>query len=197
MPGADAATKSRLPQADAIVVGSGPNGLAAAIAAAQAGLKPLVIEQAATVGGGVRSAALTLPGFVHDVCSAIHRWRSASPVFPPAGPGALRPDVDPPAQPAGPPLDDGTAAVLERSVADTAATLGAGCRRLPRADGAPGRDWDELPQDILGRCTFRAIRSCWLDSASARSAPLAAWRTRWFAARGRAGCLRGWRRTPS
>ncbi|MFZ1475066.1 MAG: FAD-dependent oxidoreductase, partial [Anaerolineae bacterium] len=57
---------------DAVIVGSGPNGLAAAITLATAGRRVLVIEGSETIGGGTRSAALTLPGFVHDVCSAIH-----------------------------------------------------------------------------------------------------------------------------
>ena len=64
---------------DAVVVGAGPNGLAAATTIAQAGRSVLVIEAAPTVGGGTRSAELTLPGFVHDVCSAIHPLGAASP----------------------------------------------------------------------------------------------------------------------
>jgi phytoene dehydrogenase-like protein len=107
------------------VVGSGPNGLAAAITLAQAGRSVLVLEASETVGGGVRSAELTLPGFVHDVCSAIHPLAKASPFF-----GRLPlPDhglelVDPLA-PLAHPLDDGTAVMLVRSVEDTAAGLGA------------------------------------------------------------------------
>ena len=57
---------------DAVVVGSGPNGLAAAIAIQQAGLSVLLLEGKSVIGGGLRSAELTLPGFLHDVCSAIH-----------------------------------------------------------------------------------------------------------------------------
>src|SRR2546428_151417 len=68
-------------QPDAIVVGSGPNGLAAAIVIAQTGRKVIVFEAAETVGGGVRSAELTLPGFVHDICSAVHPFAVASPFF--------------------------------------------------------------------------------------------------------------------
>ena len=66
---------------DAVVVGSGPNGLAAAITLARAGRSVLVVEANDTVGGGVRSAELTLPGFVHDICSAIHPLAKASPCF--------------------------------------------------------------------------------------------------------------------
>ena len=66
---------------DAIVVGSGPNGLAAAVTLTAAGLRVLVIEGAATVGGGCRTEKLTLPGFWHDVCSAAHPLAMASPFF--------------------------------------------------------------------------------------------------------------------
>jgi phytoene dehydrogenase-like protein len=64
---------------DAVVIGSGPNGLAAAIVIAQTGRKVVVFEAEPTIGGGVRSAELTLPGFVHDVCSAVHPFAVASP----------------------------------------------------------------------------------------------------------------------
>src|SRR4051794_2267155 len=66
---------------DAIVVGSGPNGLTAAITLARAGCRVHVIEAAEMPGGGVRSASLTLPGFVHDVCSAVYPMAAGSPVF--------------------------------------------------------------------------------------------------------------------
>src|SRR2546428_13109052 len=66
---------------DAIVVGSGPNGLTAAIVLAQAGLSVLVREAQDTIGGGARLAELTLPGFVHDVCSAVHPMAAGSPIF--------------------------------------------------------------------------------------------------------------------
>jgi phytoene dehydrogenase-like protein len=106
--------------ADAVVIGSGPNGLAGAITLARAGLEVEVHEAAETIGGGVRSAELTLPGFVHDVCSAIYPFGAASPFF-----RELDLDlefVQPPAA-AAHPLDDGSAVLLERDVHATAAQL--------------------------------------------------------------------------
>ncbi len=109
----------------AIVVGSGPNGLSAAIVLAQAGLDVTVLEAEDTIGGGMRSAELTLPGFVHDVCSAVHPMAVASPFFtslPLAAHGLQW--IEPPAEVAHP-LDDGTAVLLERSIDTTADALGA------------------------------------------------------------------------
>ncbi len=109
---------------DAIVIGSGPNGLAAAITLAEAGRSVLVIEAHETVGGGARTAELTLPGFRHDICSAVHPFGAASPVF-----RAMPLEryglewVEPPVELAHP-FDDGSAAILHRSVDVTASSLG-------------------------------------------------------------------------
>jgi phytoene dehydrogenase-like protein len=110
---------------DAVVVGSGPNGLAAAIEMARAGWSVCVLEARDTIGGGARSAELTLPGFIHDVCSAIHPLGVASPFFKslPLAKHGLE-WVYPPAALAHP-FDDGTAAVLESSIERTSTTLGA------------------------------------------------------------------------
>ena len=112
---------------DALVVGAGPNGLSAGIAIAQAGCTVLVVEGRDTVGGGARSAALTLPGFLHDVCSAVHPLAVGSPFLSrlPLSDHGLD-WVQPPA-PLAHPLDDGTAVVMERSVEETADGLGARC----------------------------------------------------------------------
>jgi phytoene dehydrogenase-like protein len=135
--------------ARAIVVGSGPNGLAAAITLAQAGLEVTVLEAEQTIGGGSRSAELTLPGFTHDVCSAIHPMAVASPFFnslPLARHGLrwIHPSV-----PLAHPLDDGGAAVLQRSLDATAATLGKDGRAYRRMFGPIVDDCDALLDALL------------------------------------------------
>ncbi|WP_217912799.1 phytoene desaturase family protein [Miltoncostaea marina] len=117
---------------DAVVVGAGPNGLAAAVTLARAGRSVLLLEGAATVGGGCRSAELTAPGFVHDVCSAIHPLAAGSPFFRGLPLARLGVELVHPGAPLAHPLDDGTAVMLERSVAATAAGLG------PDADAYAG-----------------------------------------------------------
>src|SRR5690349_3881751 len=114
----------RREQYDATVIGAGPNGLAAAIRLAQARKRVLVVEAHERVGGGCRSAELTLPGYVHDVCSAIHPLGLASPFFRsvPLHNFGLR-WVQPPVCLAHP-FDDGTAALLYPSLRDTALGLG-------------------------------------------------------------------------
>src|SRR5438093_13567146 len=129
---------------DAVVVGAGPNGLAAAIVLARAGVSVRVLETADTVGGGARSAELTLPGFVHDVCSAIHPLGVASPFFrtlPLAEHGVQW--IEPPAAVAHP-FNDGTAAVLERSITATADTLGQDAAAYQRPIPPLGDDWCDI-----------------------------------------------------
>jgi phytoene dehydrogenase-like protein len=115
---------------DAVVVGAGPNGLAAAIELRRAGRSVLVLEAQGRPGGGARSAELTLPGFLHDTCSAVHPLGAASPFF-----RSLARQVDwvHPSAPVAHPLDGGSVAVLERSVDDTAAGM-----------GSDGDDWRRL-----------------------------------------------------
>ena len=126
---------------DAVVVGSGPNGLAAAIALAQRGLRVQVHEANETIGGGCRTAELTLPGFRHDTCSAVHPLGAASPFF-----GSLDLGVEwiHPDAPIAHPLDDGPAVIVERSVDDTAAQLGPDGAAWRRTVGAVARDWEAL-----------------------------------------------------
>ncbi len=136
--------------ADAVVVGSGPNGLTAAIALARAGVSVHVIERADRIGGGMRTEELTLPGFHHDVCSAIHPLAVASPFLrgvPLAEHGVEW--IEPPAALAHP-FDDGTAALLERSPAATGATLGRDGRAWARHVGPLARDVEPLLEDLLG-----------------------------------------------
>jgi phytoene dehydrogenase-like protein len=137
-------------QADAIIVGSGPNGLAAAIVIARTGRKVVVLEGADTIGGGCRSAQLTLPGFVHDVCSAVHPFGVASPLFRslPLHDYGLQ-WIEPAAMLAHP-LDDGSVAVTHRSIVRTASGLG--------EDGAAYRSlfeplvdaWPKISDAVLG-----------------------------------------------
>ena len=138
------------PTLDAIVVGAGPNGLTAAVTLARAGLSVRVYEAADVVGGGVRTEELTLPGYRHDVCSAVHPHGVGSPALralPLAEHGLawIEPDV-----PMAHPLVDGSAAVLAHSVADTAASLGADGPAYERLVRPFLGRWDELSADVLG-----------------------------------------------
>ena len=135
---------------DAVVVGAGPNGLAAAIELARAGRSVLVREAAEVVGGGLRSDELTLPGFVHDVCSAIHPLAAASPFFRtlPLSEHGLE-WIEPPV-PLAHPLDEGEAVVLRRSVAETAEGLDADAGAYRRLFGPPVAAWDRLEDALLG-----------------------------------------------
>ena len=136
--------------ADAVVVGAGPNGLSAAITLARAGHSVTVLEAEGTPGGGCRSEELTLPGFVHDVCAAIHPLGAASPALaglPLADHGLqwVHPEA-----PAAHPLPDGRAAVLERSLDETAEGLGPDAAAWRRVVGPLVRAWDGLTEPILG-----------------------------------------------
>jgi len=109
---------------DAVVVGSGPNGLAAAITLAREGCKVLLMEAKETVGGGMRTAELTLPGFYHDVCSSVHPLGLASPFFRNLPLEQYGVEWVFPSAPLAHPLADGTAVIVERSVEATADQLG-------------------------------------------------------------------------
>jgi len=135
---------------DAVVVGSGPNGLAAAIALQQKGLSVLLVEGKDTIGGGLRSEALTLPGYMHDVCSAVHPLAAASPFLATLplhehGLEYIQPTVA-----AAHPFDDGTAAALYPSLADTAGSLGVDGVSYAKLIQPVVNDWPLIADDMLG-----------------------------------------------
>jgi phytoene dehydrogenase-like protein len=132
----------------ALVVGSGPNGLAAAIALLQGGVEVEVREAADWVGGGLHSVELTLPGFIHDICATVQPLAVGSPFF-----RTLELDIEwvHPGAPAAHPLDDGTAVMLERGIAETADGLGRDGEAYRRLVEPLVEAWDELAPALLGR----------------------------------------------
>ncbi|MVN91981.1 phytoene desaturase family protein [Mucilaginibacter aquatilis] len=135
---------------DAVIVGAGPNGLAAAILMQQQGLKVLIVEAKSTVGGGLRTAELTLPGFKHDICSAIHPLAFKSPFLKTLplhnfGLNYVMPDID-----AAHPFDDGTCAVLKRSVEETAALLEGDEQTYKALISSLVNSWPLIASDVLG-----------------------------------------------
>ncbi|MFM7068001.1 MAG: phytoene desaturase family protein, partial [Actinomycetes bacterium] len=168
---------------DAVVVGSGPNGLAAAITLLNAGACVLVLEAKDTPGGGMRTAELTLPGFRHDVCSAIHPMAAAGSFFSENSIDVtwLQPDVT-----VAHPLDDGTAGVLHRSVERTA-----------EANDAPRwttlfrpivANWEQIDRDILGPTLRVPAHPITLATLGVRALPSATAVARWLRSP-RAGAL--------
>src|SRR5580698_426458 len=134
---------------DVVVVGSGPNGLAAAVTLSAAGLRVLVVEGGPTIGGGCRTEELTLPGFQHDVCSAVHPLAVASPFFQrfdlaARGVRFAKPEVE-----FANPLDGGRAAIVTRSVTETAARLGADGPSYRRLIGPMARHVDDICAELL------------------------------------------------
>ncbi|MEO6588716.1 MAG: NAD(P)/FAD-dependent oxidoreductase, partial [Pyrinomonadaceae bacterium] len=135
---------------DAIIIGSGPNGLAAGIHLAQNGLSVLIVEASEEIGGGVRSAELTLPGFTHDICSAIMPLTLASPFFKTLplekfGLELIQPDAS-----LAHPLDNGSAILLKKSVDETARNLGIkDAKNYKKLVEVLVRNFDILAKDIL------------------------------------------------
>ncbi len=164
------------------VIGSGPNGLAAAITLARAGVRVTLLEAEPTLGGGTRSAALTLPGFVHDVCSAVHPLALSSPFFrglPLAEHGLKWIQTS---APLAHPLADGQAVMLERSVEETARHLGRDGPAYRRAVTSLVAHWETLVQEILGplhwpRHPLLLARFGWLSLWPAASVARALFRT--------------------
>ena len=139
---------------DAIVVGSGPNGLAAAIAIQQAGVSVLLVEAKETIGGGMRSAELTLPHFVHDICSAIHPLAVCSPFFKTLplekhGLQFIYPTIA-----AAHPFQDGSAAALYKSVEETAKKLGEDEEAYSKLIKPLVNDWPRIIGDVLAPLHF-------------------------------------------
>jgi phytoene dehydrogenase-like protein len=133
-----------------VVVGSGPNGLAAAITLARAGRSVLVREAEDTLGGGVRSAELTLPGFVHDVCSSIHPFLRGSPFFRQLALAEHGLEIVHSSAALAHPFDDGSAVLVERSVEETAAALGEDAEAYRRLVGGFCSSWPDLEDQLLG-----------------------------------------------
>lgn len=130
----------------AVVVGAGPNGLAAAAELTRSGRRVLIVEASHTIGGGTRTGELTDPGFLHDVCSAIHPMGAASPFFRSIGIGDwIQPDI-----PATHPLDGGRVAILHRSLDETVEGLREDGSRYRRHMGGPVARADDLVSQILG-----------------------------------------------
>ena len=134
---------------DTVVVGSGPNGLAAAITLARAGCSVLVCEANATIGGAARSAELTLPRFVHDVCSAVHPLAAGSPFFRTLsleryGLRWIQPEI-----PLAHPLDDGSASCLYQDLAFTAEQLSGDSHAYRRLMQPLARNWKILANEFL------------------------------------------------
>ncbi|WP_413667282.1 phytoene desaturase family protein [Mucilaginibacter sp. Mucisp86] len=139
---------------DAVIVGSGPNGLAAGILLQQQGLSVLLLEGKDKIGGGLRTEELTLPGFKHDVCSAIHPLAAGSPFFETLplheyGLEYIYPEVA-----AAHPFDNGTAAVLKKSIIETADLLGEDRDTYIKLMAHLVKSWPGLAADVLGPLTF-------------------------------------------
>ena len=182
--------------ADAIVVGAGPNGLAAAVTLARAGLAVHVIEGAPTPGGGCRTQELTLPGFWHDVCSAVHPLAAASPFFQRIDLAALGATLRTPKVAFAHPLDGGRAGYVAGSVEETAGGLGVDGPSYRRLLGPLVRDVPLTLPELLAPM-MRSVPGH--PVAMARSAwtaccPPACW-PGGSAPRRRAGCSRAWPRT--
>ncbi len=134
----------------AVVIGSGPNGLTAAILLARAGYAVTVHEAAEAIGGGTRSAELTLPGFVHDVCSTVYPTGASSPCFEALPLAAHGLEWVHPGAPLAHPLDDGTVVLLERSIEATAKGLGGDGAAWGKLFEPLARSWPDLRHDVLG-----------------------------------------------
>ncbi|HEX6731895.1 MAG TPA: NAD(P)/FAD-dependent oxidoreductase [Pyrinomonadaceae bacterium] len=139
---------------DAIVIGSGPNGLAAAITLAREGWSVCVLEANETIGGGARSAELTQPGFIHDLCSAVHPLTVGSPFFRELPLNEHGLEFIHPTVPLAHPLDDGSAVILSRSVEDTSDNLGTDSASYRKLMLPLVNDWHLIDNELLGPIHF-------------------------------------------
>ncbi len=157
---------------DAVVVGSGPNGLAAAILLQQNGLSVLLIEGKDTIGGGLRSAELTLPGYLHDICSAIHPLAAASPFFETLPLSAHGLEYVYPGINAAHPFDNGNAVILNGAVNETAALLGVDQQSYVDLLQPIVNNWPSIATDVLGPLRFpkHPIAMAWFGLMGLRSA---------------------------
>jgi phytoene dehydrogenase-like protein len=139
---------------DAVVVGSGPNGLAAAIHLQQSGLSVLLVEGSHAIGGGLKSAELTLPGFIHDVCSAIHPMAAGSPFFSQLplhehGLSFIHPPIA-----AAHPFENGRVILLKHSVEETASSLAEDGKHYIKLVGEIVKSWADISNDVLAPLHF-------------------------------------------
>jgi phytoene dehydrogenase-like protein len=141
---------------DAVVIGAGPNGLAAAITLQMAGLNVLLIEGEDRIGGGMRSAELTLPGFTHDICSAIHPMAAASPFFLTLPLRKFGLEYIYPPFAAAHPFDDGSSALLQNSITKTAEDFGIDRDAYIKIIGPLVRDWPLINNSLLGPLNITA-----------------------------------------
>jgi len=141
---------------DAIVIGSGPNGLAAAIRLALEGLHVKIFEASDTVGGGMRTQELMQSGVKHDICSAIHPMAASSPFMRKLPLDEFGLEWIKPEYPLAHPMDDGSAIMMHHSIAVTAGELGADRDSYHRAMKPIAENWNELTRDFLGPLTFPA-----------------------------------------
>lgn len=143
-----------MPDVDAVVVGAGPNGLVGAVALAETGLRVLVLEAAERPGGGLRTEALTLPGFRHDVGAAVHALALASPAFRALDLGREGLAFAHPATPLGHALEPGRSVLLQRSATETAAALGRDAHRWTRVMGGLADRWSGVAASALDPTAF-------------------------------------------
>lgn len=164
----------------AVVVGAGPNGLAGAIQLARNGVNVQVLEAADSIGGGARSGELTVPGVIHDHCSAFHPLGVGSPLWQEIDLGRYGlewkwPEID-----CAHPLDDGSAGVLHQSIEQTAAGLGVDGPRWRRVIGDLATGFDALSADLLGPVLHLPAHPIRLAAFGPRAVLPATVLARWF-----------------